>query len=67
MSKEKGLYKKYHVERIDSKPVNDCIVLEFKDPIARKAIKHWAFLMRTEGYKELYRDVMDKLIMTGGE
>lgn len=76
MSKEEGLKAKYtvmkntgktekvgmsQVDAVCIKMVEDCIVLEFNDPIARKGIIAWANAMREEGYHQVYRDVMDKL------
>lgn len=63
--KNKGLYGKYKVERVDGKPIKDgCIVLEFNDPIARKVIFRWARYMRDAGHFQVYEDVLDKLAAT---
>lgn len=60
--KNKGLVKKYNVERTDGKPIkHGCIVLEFGDEIAHKAIEQWAISMRDAGYSKVYLDVTDKL------
>lgn len=60
--KQIGLYGKYHVDRVDGKPITQgCIVLEFKDPIARPAIQFWAETMREAGYHQVHADVMAKL------
>jgi hypothetical protein len=56
-----GLYDKYIVTRTDGKDMKDCIVMEFKDPIARIAIQAWACRMFDAGYKKLYYDVQEKL------
>ena len=61
MSKEEGLKEKYLVTRTDGKPVGDCIVLEFKDPIARRGIEEWAIRMLVAGYTQVYYDVNEKL------
>lgn len=60
--KSKGLFRKYKVTKL-SKPKEpvDCIVLEWGDPIARKAILAWAEAMRDAGHLALYQDVTDRL------
>lgn len=61
-SKERGLYPKYKVERVDGKPIpHGCIVLEFGDPIARQALQIWALEMSYEGYQQVHADVMKTL------
>lgn len=55
-----GLIKKYNVNtvsRVDGKPIEECIVLEFKDPIARPAIKVWGDEMDKNGYSAVAADV----------
>lgn len=59
--KERGLYQKYIVEKIDSDEPVDAVVLEFKDPIARMAIQSWACKMYEAGYINLYYDIQNKL------
>lgn len=55
ISKDKGLYKKYNVTRVDGKPIKggNCIVMEFGDPIARVAIKAWTKELDKNGYHDL--------------
>jgi len=60
--KKRGLYNKYKVERNDGKPVGDCIVLEFDDPIAREGIDAWKNAMLCAGYEQVYWDVKRALI-----
>ena len=60
--KTKGLYKKYEVTRVDGKPIDNCIVLEFKDPIARDAIHKWASDMYLSGHKQLFYDVQKEIL-----
>lgn len=60
--KERGLYDKYHVTRLDGKPVGACIILEFKDPLARIGIAAWAKAVRDAGYVELAENVTAMLI-----
>ena len=63
--KEKGLYKKYDVFKAGTKEeVGDCIVLKFKDPIARSALYTWASAMYHNGFPEVHRDIMDILKAT---
>lgn len=57
MSREEGLKHKYHVERVDGKPLGQCIVLEFDDPNAWPALTVWAETVRANGYERLSDDV----------
>ena len=59
--KDKGLYNKYIVKKVSGKELGPCIVMEFKDPIARKAIYTWAREMLNEGYKNVFIDTMRAL------
>lgn len=59
--KKLGLIKKYHVERVDGKAIQDAIVLEFKDPIARVALSVWATEMRAKGYVKCADEVQSLL------
>lgn len=54
-----GLKKKYHVERVDGKPLkgNGCVVMEFGDPNAWAALKVWAKNIRKDGYHWLANDI----------
>lgn len=56
-NKQRGLYEKYKVERVDGKPVGICLVLELKDPNARAGIKAFADAVRGSGYIELANDI----------
>lgn len=59
--KNKGLYQKYKVERVDGKEVNDAIVLEFKDPHAREGIRAFRDSVLIDGYQALACDLTYKL------
>ncbi len=61
IKRDKGFIGKYWVGRVDRKPVGDCLVLEFKDPIAHQAIIQWAEDMRKNGYEKVYTDIMKKI------
>ena len=56
-----GLTKRYNVERVDGKPVGECIVLEFRDPNARPAIAAFADAVEKDGYVNLANDLRTKL------
>jgi len=60
--KNRGLYKKFHVQKL-SNPTKeiDCIVLEFDDPIAQKAIMFWANEMCINGYNLCAQQTKEKL------
>lgn len=64
-NKEKGLYGKYRVERVDQKPIGDCLVLEFKDPNTHRALAEYARTVRKDGYEQLANDV-EKLLVSNG-
>lgn len=60
--KHRGLYGKYHVERVDKKPMNHgCIVLEWNDPAARRGIEAFAEAVRDKGYLQLADDLESRL------
>lgn len=60
--KNRGLYNKYHVQKISNPEKKiDAIVLEFDDPIARRAIRPWANSMIYAGFNKVGHDVHDKL------
>jgi hypothetical protein len=59
--KQLGLYQKYRVKKLNNKEVGPCIVMEFKDPLARRAIYAWAREMLEEGYTHVYIDTLRKL------
>ena len=63
MTKEEGLKKKYHVERVDGKPLKGghAIVLEFGDPNAWAALSAWADTVEGEGYTQLAEDVREEI------
>jgi len=65
-NQEKGLFKKYHVERVDEKEMPEgCIVLEWKDPNARVGIAAFSRRVRRQGYTRLADDLDDKLKFHG--
>jgi len=56
--KEKGLFHKYYVERVDGKPMGFAFVLEpARDPMAAEALSLYAVLADEAGYKELAKDL----------
>lgn len=64
--KEKGLIKKYHVERIDGKPMPEgCIVLEWKDESAWPAIAIFSREVRKKGFQALADDLDNVLLSKG--
>lgn len=61
--KSTGLYQKYIVKKIKNPDKEmDCIVLEFDDPIARRAITFWANLMHEDGYTLCAAQTKQKVI-----
>ena len=65
MSDEKniGLYKKFRVQKVGNPTKKiDCIVLEFDDPIAQKAINFWADEMHNAGYIKCAAQTKQKII-----
>lgn len=60
-NKHLGLYDKYKVKKLNGKDPGPCIVMEFKDPLARRAIYAWAREMLEEGYTKVYIDTLRKL------
>lgn len=62
MGRDRGLFQKYIVTRVDGKPMPaGCIVLEWKDPNARKGIRAFADACWDSGFKQLAVDLRDKL------
>lgn len=61
--KKRGLYQKYNVTRTDGKPVSPCIVLEAHDVYSRKAITHYADLIKHD-YPQLSNDLIELLKTT---
>ncbi len=60
--KEEGLYGKYRVERVDGKPMPaGCIVMEWKDPSARRAIRTFSDCVKKAGYLQLSDDLDKRL------
>ena len=61
--KDRGLYGKYLVERVDGKPLKGgmCIVLEVGDPNAHEALHIWADTVEADGYVQLAEDVRAQL------
>lgn len=62
--KLEGLKTKYKVSRTDGKQIDNCVVLEFKDGIARAGIRAWSHAMRERGYTKVADDVDDLLEST---
>ncbi len=58
--KQRGMYPKYRVEKLNGKPVGPCFVLEFKDPHARAAIRAYAESCQDE-YPQLAADLLKAL------
>jgi hypothetical protein len=62
--RDQGLFQKYKVARVDQKPITDgCIVLEWKDPNARKGIAAFSEAVRSDGYFAL-ADGLDQKLAT---
>lgn len=60
--KAKGLLLRYKVERVDGKTITDgCMVMEWKDKNARRAIYAFARAVEADGYKNLAMDIDSKL------
>ena len=60
--KNEGLYHKYRVRRTDGKRIESgCLVLEYDDPNAIPAIKHFAKTVKGKGYEKLYQDLIEKV------
>ena len=64
-----GLYGKYHVERVDGKPLKGgrCVVLEVGDPNAWAALAAWADTVEEAGYVPLASDVRRMLAEVRGQ
>lgn len=61
--KEKGLYHKYDVfKAATGRPVKDCVVLKFDDPLAQAALYLWAQEMYEAGYDKVADDTFKRLI-----
>lgn len=53
-----GLVGKYHVERVDGKPLaGGCFVLEYGDPLVREALAAYARSASEAGYLQLAKDL----------
>lgn len=63
----KGLYEKYRVSRYDGKPVGECFVLSFRDPVARVVLRNYALVTSLMGNRQLGRDLTDRLDAYGAE
>lgn len=59
--KERGMYAKYQVSRVDGKPMTPGVVLEFKDPNARKGIAAYSKAVREDGYERFADDLDEQL------
>lgn len=59
---ERGLEYRYMVLKFkDPFAQCDSIVMEFNDPIARKAILHWAeLILEKDGNRQLFKDIQEK-------
>lgn len=57
--KNRGLYNKYIVDRVDGKEVGRCFVLELDDPLTWLALKQWAGDLWVAGYENLANDIYD--------
>jgi hypothetical protein len=60
-NKERGLFEKYRVERVDGKPVKWSFVLEDTDPLAIPALSAYATAARMAGYGRLSFDLEVKV------
>ena len=58
-TRDRGLYGKYRVERVDGKPLKGgfCIVLEIGDPNSHAALLTWADTVEADGYAPLAAEV----------
>ena len=63
MSKREGLKEKYHISRLDDKPIKGGmgIVLEVGDPNSWAALRTWSNTVRDNGYTALANDIDDLL------
>lgn len=61
-NKNTGLYNKYTVRRNDLKDIPlGCVVLEWKDPLARMGIRAFSTAVRLAGYIRLADDLDARL------
>ena len=56
-NRERGLYGKYRVERMDGQELGRCLVLELKDPNTWDAALAFANSVEDDGYGPLASDV----------
>ncbi len=56
-----GIISKYHVERLDGKPVGWCFVLQDTDPLTVPALLAYAGAALEAGYQSLFEDLVDKV------
>ena len=65
--KDRGVYRKYIVERVDGKPVGWCFVLQDTDPLAVPALLAYADAALKAGYGPLHDDLIRKVGEMTGE
>lgn len=59
--KSQGIFHIYNIERVDGRPMGDCIVLEFDDPNSAPALLTWADTVEEAGFSKLAENVREKL------
>jgi hypothetical protein len=64
--RERGLYAKYRVEKLNGKPVGQCFVLEENDPFAPFALLAYAEACKLT-YPQLTRDLIQMAYRWDGE
>ena len=62
-SKNKGIYKKYNVSRVDGKPMGLCIVLELKNETSRVVLWQYAAIAEAVGHKAFAKEL--RAVLTG--
>lgn len=55
--RQRGLYGKYHVEKVNGKPVGECFVLEEHDPNAIPALQTYAETVK-KAFPDLSVDII---------
>lgn len=64
--KQRGMYPKYRVEKLNGKPVGPCFVLEFKDRHARAALRAYAVSCEAE-FPKLAADLRAQIAVAAAE
>jgi ribosomal protein L37AE/L43A len=59
--RNKGMYAKYRVKRLDGKEMDSCIVLELTDPNSWPALRTWADTVEADGYVPLAAEMRAKV------